>query len=135
MGQSYLNSSAKHTNPLIIVKFLVLAATMALSSAQLVTYPNGAVVPAETPEVAAARLAHAQGGGAIAYAAGYPYAAYHPYAYGVPGALVGHATGAVVPVDTAEVYAAKVAHAAAGGAIPPVGAYGAFYHPYHFAGL
>ena len=80
------------------------------------TYPNGAVVPADTPEVAAARAAHAQAGGAIAYAAGYPYAAY-PYAAYVPGALVGHANGAVVPVDTAEVYAAKVAHAAAGGAI------------------
>merc|ERR1712232_902379 len=78
--------------------------------------------------VAAARLAHAQAGGAIAYAAGYPYAV------GVPGALVGHANGAVVPVDTAEVYAAKVAHAAAGGAIRPVGAYAAYY-PYAFAGL
>merc|ERR1711971_483277 len=113
MGQSYLNSSAKHTNPLIIMKFLVLAATMALSSAQLVTYPNGAVVPAETPEVAAARLAHAQAGGAIAYAAGYPYAAYHPYAYGVPGALAGHANGAVVPVEPADVQAARAEHLAA----------------------
>merc|ERR1711997_1440677 len=133
MGQSYLNSSAKHTNPLIM-KFLVLAATIAVSSAQLVTYPNGAVVPADTPEVAAAKAAHLQAGGAIAYAAGYPYAAY-PYVAGYPGVLVGHANGAVVPVDTAEVYAAKVAHAAAGGAIHPVGAYAAYYHPYAFAGL
>merc|ERR1711994_1228391 len=108
-------------------KFLVLAATIAVSSAQLVTYPNGAVVPADTAEVAAAKLAHANAGGAIAYAA-------YPYAYGVPGALVGHANGAVVPVDTAEVYAAKVAHAAAGGAIHPVGAYAAYY-PYAYAGL
>merc|ERR1712001_354731 len=130
MGESYLNSSAKHTNPLIM-KFLVLAATIAVSSAQLVTYPNGAVVPADTAEVAAAKLAHLNAGGAIAYAAGFPYAAYHPYAY---GALVGHANGAVVPVDTAEVYAAKVAHAAAGGAIHPVGAYAAYY-PYAYAGL
>merc|ERR1712203_375594 len=110
----------------------VLAATIAVSSAQLVTYPNGAVVPADTPEVAAAKAAHLQAGGAIAYAAGYPYAAY-PFAAGYPGALVGHANGAVVPVDTAEVYAAKVAHAAAGGTIHPVGAYAAYYHPY--AGL
>jgi len=43
------------------------------------------------------------------------YAGLQPY--GVVGSLVGHANGAVVPVDTAEVHAAKVAHAAAGGAI------------------
>merc|ERR1712072_732277 len=114
---SHILTLAQNTPPLIM-KFLVLAAAIAVSSAQLVTYPNGAVVPAETPEVAAARLAHAQAGGAIAYAAGYPYAAYHPYAVGVPGALVGHANGAVVPVDTAEVYAAKVAHP--NGAVVPV---------------
>merc|ERR1712232_527991 len=76
--------------------------------------------------VAAARLAHAQAGGAIAYAAAYPYAV------GVPGALVAHPNGAVVPVDTAEVYAAKVAHAAAGGVVTPVGYYGL---PYAYAGL
>merc|ERR1711944_112822 len=120
MGESYLNSSAKHTA--LIMKFLVLAAVVAAGSAQtLVTYPNGAQVPADTPEVAAAKAAHAAAGGLIhpvAYA-GYPY----PYAYaaGYPGALVAHANGAVVPADTAEVYAAKVAHAAAGGAIHPYG--------------
>merc|ERR1712158_254050 len=129
---SHIRTLAQNT-PTLIMKFLVLAATIAVSSAQLVTYPNGAVVPADTPEVAAAKAAHLQAGGAIAYAAGYPYAAY-PYVAGYPGALVGHANGAVVPVDTAEVYAAKVAHAAAGGAIHPVGAYAAYYHPYH-AGL
>merc|ERR1712083_1242640 len=106
----------------LIMKFLVLAACVAVSSAQLITYPNGAQVPADTPEVAAAKLAHAAAGGLVhpvAYA-GYPY----PYAVGVPGALVAHANGAVVPADTAEVYAAKVAHAAAGGAIHPIGSYG-----------
>ena len=138
-GLLKLSESSHRLSDCIIPKLIfinrlqVLAATIAVSSAQLVTYPNGAVVPAETPEVAAARLAHAQAGGAIAYAAGYPYAAYHPYAVGVPGALVGHANGAVVPVDTAEVYAAKVDHAAAGGAIHPVGAYAAYW-PY-YAGL
>merc|ERR1712158_307662 len=118
---SHIRTLAQNT-PTLIMKFLVLAATIAVSSAQLVTYPNGAVVPADTPEVAAAKAAHLHAGGAIAYAAGYP------------GALVGHANGAVVPVDTAEVYAAKVAHAAAGGAIHPVGAYAAYY-PYAYAGL
>merc|ERR1712072_82182 len=127
---SHILTLAQNT-PTLIMKFLVLAATIAVSSAQLVTYPNGAVVPADTPEVAAAKVAHLHAGGAIAYAAGYPYAAYHPYAV---GALVGHANGAVVPVDTAEVYAANVAHAAAGGAIHPVGAYAAYY-PCAFAGL
>merc|ERR1711874_613687 len=64
--------------------------------------------------------------------AGYPYAAAYPYAVGVPGALVAHPNGAVVPADTAEVYAAKVAHAAAGGVVNPVGYYGL---PYAYAGL
>merc|ERR1711862_384563 len=41
------------------MKFLVLAAAFAVSSAQvLVTHPNGAVVPADTLEVQAARAAH-----------------------------------------------------------------------------
>merc|ERR1712226_750460 len=84
------------------MKFLVLSACVALSSAQLVAYPNGAVVPADTAEVHAAKVAHAAAGGAV-----YPYF----------GGLVGHANGAVVPVDTPEVHAAKVAHAAAGGAV------------------
>merc|ERR1711983_128801 len=91
------------------MKFLVLAAAFAVSSAQvLVTHPNGAVVPADTLEVQAARAAHL--GHAV-----YPYA-----------------IGAVVPADTPEVYAAKVAHAAAGGAVLPVGVVG---YPYAYAGL
>ena len=76
----------------------VLAAFVAVGSAQtLVTYPNGAVVPADTLEVQAAKAAHF--GAAV-----YPYA----YAYGHPTGLVGYTNGAVVPADTAEVYAAKV---------------------------
>merc|ERR1711862_374771 len=86
------------------MKFLVLAAAFAVSSAQvLVTHPNGAVVPADTLEVQAARAAHL--GHAV-----YPYAlGAYPY-----GGQVAYANGAVVPADTPEVYAAKVAHAAAG---------------------
>ena len=95
----------------------VLAACVALSSAQtLVTYPNGAVVPADTLEVQAARAAHLTGHVLpVAYA--------HPYPYAHHG-LVAHTNGAVVPADTPDVYAAKVAHAAAGGAVHPVGVYG-----------
>merc|ERR1711921_64647 len=96
-----LSSSTTHST-LFNMKFLVLAAWVAISSAVLVTYPNGAVVPAV------------------------------PYPYLGNPALVTHPNGAVVPVDTAEIYAAKVAHAAAGGVINPVGvsaAAGLVYHP------
>ena len=75
-------------------------------------------MPADTPEVAAARAAHL--GHAL------PYAVAYPYPYHATG-LVAHANGAVVPADTADVYAAKVAHAAAGGAVHPVGVYGIGY--------
>merc|ERR1711884_969996 len=101
MGQFSLNYSAKHPT-LVIMKFLVLAACVAMSSAQtLVTHPNGAVVPADTLEVAAARAAHL---GLVGYNV-------HPYAYAAyaPNGLVAHYNGAVVPADTPEVYAAKVA--------------------------
>merc|ERR1711872_1064694 len=77
---------------------------------QLVAHPNGAVVPADEPAVAAARASHfAAGGGRAApivaapayqgYAAGYGYAP----AYGYSGPLnlntqlVSHPNGAVVP--------------------------------------
>merc|ERR1712080_765946 len=80
----------------------VVSALVAVSSAQLVAYHNGAVVPADTPAVAAAKLAHANAGGVVnlegVYAHG--YAAGYPYGYaGYFGGLVGHANGAVVPVD------------------------------------
>eukprot|EP00091_Calanus_sinicus_P010109 TRINITY_DN234_c0_g1_i10.p2 TRINITY_DN234_c0_g1~~TRINITY_DN234_c0_g1_i10.p2 ORF type:complete len:150 (-),score=39.05 TRINITY_DN234_c0_g1_i10:147-596(-) len=110
------------------MKFLVLVSCIAACSAGLVTYPNGAVVPADTPEVALARAAHlGQLGHVIPVGyAGYPYAAY-PYAAGYPHGLVAHANGAVVPADEPAVYAAKVAHAAAGGVVNPVGVYGLAY--------
>lgn len=110
------------------MKFLVLSACVALSSAQLVAYPNGAVVPVDTPEVHAAKLAHFAAGGAVHPVHAYGYGAGYPYF----GGLVGHANGAVVPVDTPEVYAAKVAHAAAGGAVhaPEVAPYAYGYAGY-----
>merc|ERR1712156_715941 len=111
MGISHLN-----------MKFLVLAACVAVSSAALVTYPNGAVVPADTPEVAVAKAAHLGQLGhvlPVGYA-GYPY----PYAVGYPHGLVAHANGAIVPADEPAVYAAKVAHAGLvahpNGAVVPV---------------
>merc|ERR1712106_438741 len=108
------------------MNFLVLAACVAVSASALVTYPNGyaaplvgyangAVVPADTVEVAAAKAEFAAAGGVInapAYAAAYAYGAY-PYAYGafpygVP--LVAHPNGAVVPAEPIEVVEARAAH-------------------------
>merc|ERR1712130_266721 len=96
------------------MKFLVLAAAFAVSSAQvLVTHPNGAVVPADTLEVQAARAAHLGHavypyavypfGGQVAYANGavVPVGVHaYPYAY---AGLVAHPNGAVVPVEPADV--------------------------------
>merc|ERR1711937_638974 len=104
------------SHPSINMKFLVLTACVAISNAALVTFPNGAVEPADTPAVAAARAAHLGQLGHVL-----PYA-HHPYAAGYPHGLVAHANGAVVPADTPDVYAAKVAHAAAGLVVHPNGA-------------
>merc|ERR1711970_1624451 len=109
------------------MKFLVLAACVAVSSAQLVTYPNGAVVPADEPAVAAAKAAHLAAGGAVLPYAGLPYAGYpyagYPYAHAAypyhPAALVAHPNGAVVPVDEPAVAAAKAEHFAAHGGVAP----------------
>merc|ERR1712200_3507 len=122
------------------MKFLVLATCIAVSSAQLVSYPNGAVVPADEPAVAAVRASHLAAHGnilphaGIPYAAGYPYAAGHagqyaagyagyPYAAGyVNQPLVAHPNGAVVPADEPAVVAARADHLAAHGV-----AHGALY--------
>lgn len=74
----------------------------------LVAYPNGAVVPADTPDVAAAKADHFAAHGA-AYAAA-PVAPY--YAPGYAG-LVAHANGALVPEEPADVVAARAEHLAA----------------------
>merc|ERR1712029_691240 len=84
---SLVSHTSRHTY--INMKFLVLAACVAVSSASLVTHPNGAVVPADEPAVAHARAAHLATKGAVygypyAYAGAYPYAyaGAYPYAYG-----------------------------------------------------
>merc|ERR1712029_375019 len=63
-------------------------------------------VPADTPEVYAAKVAHAAAGGAVlpVGVVGYPYA----YA-----GLVAHPNGAVVPVEPADVVQARADHLAA----------------------
>merc|ERR1712002_551168 len=92
---------------------------------QLVGHPNGAVVPADEPAVAAAHANHfAAGGGQAApivaaqgYAAGYGYAPAYGYAgpLNLNTQLVAHPNGAVVPADEPAVAAARANHFAAGG--------------------
>merc|ERR1712020_754055 len=132
------------------MKFLVLFACVAVASAQLVTYPNGAVAPAKTPEVLAAEHAHfaAKGLPLAGYYGGLYGGAYNGLWNGYAGAyngwagyryapaLVGHPNGAVVPAEPADVVAARAEHLAAHGA--PVVAPAATVAPYYapgFAGL
>merc|ERR1712079_885102 len=132
-----MGSLSEHQrNQLFNMKFLVLFAVVACASATtLVTYPNGAVAPAKTPEVVAAEAAHFAAKGEYApyayangYYGGYPYAhgawaghyGYAGYPYAYPAAqsfygLVAPPNGAVVPVDAPDVAAAKAAHFAAHG--------------------
>merc|ERR1711913_247906 len=79
----------------------------------LVAHPNGAVVPADEPAVAAARADHFAAGGGLAGGL-YAGAAVGPYGYGA--GLVAHPNGAVVPVDEPAVQAARADHFAAKGA-------------------
>ncbi|CAB4064124.1 unnamed protein product [Lepeophtheirus salmonis] len=116
------------------MKFLVLSTLLAVASASyLVSHPNGAVVPADTPAIAHAKAQHfaAKGhahGGAYAHGPVHGHAHHaaphgHGYAHGAaayPAAgytpLVSHPNGAITPADTPDVAAAKAAHVAAGGA-------------------
>merc|ERR1711939_979066 len=108
-----LSSSALH--PTTNMKFLVLAACVAVSSAQgfygLQSHPNGAVTPVDEPAVAAARADHlatkfgaglGYAGYAPGYAAGYGYAGYGAgYGYaglGYAGYGAGYGYAAAAPV-------------------------------------
>merc|ERR1712098_980134 len=71
----------------------------------LVAHLNGAVVPADTPDVAKAKADFAAGGVVAAPAAYATYAGWWPY-----GGLVAHPNGAVVPAEPADVVAARAAH-------------------------
>merc|ERR1712029_642110 len=117
------------------MKFLVLFACVAAASANLVTYPNGAVAPAKTPEVQAAEAAHfaAKGAHAYAYAPGFYgynglyngyYNGYYNGVYGAyhHGGLVAYANGAVAPVDTPVAHAAGYPYGVAGLVAHPNGA-------------
>merc|ERR1712142_542992 len=92
---AFLSFSALHLT--INMKFLVLAACVAVSSAQgffgLQSHPNGAVTPVDEPAVAAARADHL----ATKFGAGLGYAAYAPgyagYGYGAGLGYAGYAGG------------------------------------------
>merc|ERR1712083_475690 len=89
MGSYFLSSSALH--PITNMKFLVLTACVAVSSAQgfygLQSHPNGAVTPIDEPAVAAARADHL----ATKFGAGLGYAGYAPgYAGYAPGYAAGY---------------------------------------------
>jgi len=91
---AFLSFSALHLT--INMKFLVLAACVAVSSAQgfygLQSHPNGAVTPIDEPAVAAARADHL----ATKFGAGLGYAGYAPgYAagYGYAGYAAGYGAG------------------------------------------
>merc|ERR1712038_259323 len=112
MGSYFLSSSALH--PTTNMKFLVLAACVAVSSAQgfygLQSHPNGAVTPVDEPAVAAARADHlatkfgaglGYAGYAPGYAAGYGYAGLGyaaPVATGYAGYGAGYGYAAAAPV-------------------------------------
>ena len=101
----------------------------------LVAHPNGAVVPADEPAVAAARADHLAAGGAVHAAAYLAHAPAHVAHAAVPAVagpvaaagyagplnlnvhLVGHPNGAVVPADEPAVVAARAEHFAAGGGL------------------
>merc|ERR1712117_813986 len=137
MGSYFLSSSALH--PTTNMKFLVLAACVAVSSAQgfygLQSHPNGAVTPIDEPAVAAARADHlatkfgaglGYAGYAPGYAAGYGYAGYGA-GYGYAG--LGYAAAAPVVTGYAGYgagygYAAPAVTGYAGYAPAYAGAYG-----------
>merc|ERR1711962_790693 len=84
----------------------------------MVTLANGAVVPADTPAIAAAKAAFRAAGGEI-----------NPAAVGQVGAaaaglLVTLSNGAVVPADTPAIAAAKAAFRKAGGVTDPAASVG-----------
>jgi len=91
----------------------------------IVSHANGAITPADTPEVQAAKASHTmkvqaaksafqQAGGNLIPSAPmapvtYAQAPSAPISQGPP-AIVSHANGAITPADTPEVQAAKASH-------------------------
>merc|ERR1712119_257692 len=138
MGSYFLSSSALH--PTTNMKFLVLAACVAVSSAQgfygMQSHPNGAVTPIDEPAVAAARADHL----ATKFGAGLGYAASAPgYAAGYGYAGLGYSAAAplvaAAPVATGYAgYGAGYGYAAAPVATGYAGYAPAYAGAYGYAG-
>jgi len=75
----------------------------------LISHPNGAVVPVDEPAVVAARNAHLMAKGVVGGLYGTSPAVLDG-GYASSYGLIAHPNGAVVPVDTAAVRAARVEH-------------------------
>jgi len=142
-----LSSSALH--PTTNMKFLVLAACVAVSSAQgfygLQSHPNGAVTPIDEPAVAAARADHlatkfgaglGYAGYAPGYAAGYGYAGYGAgYGYAGLGYAAAAPLVAAAPLATGYAgYGAGYGYAAAHVATGYAGYAPAYAGAYGYAG-
>merc|ERR1711970_633314 len=138
MGSYFLSSSALH--PTTNMKFLVLAACVAVSSAQgfygLQSHLNGAVTPIDEPAVAAARADHL----ATKFGPGLGYAGYAPgYAAGYGYAGLGYAAAAplvaAAPLATGYAgYGAGYGYAAAPVATGYAGYAPAYAGAYGYAG-
>ena len=85
-----------------IVYALSPAGRVAAAPPATVHHANGAIVPADTPQVKAAKAAFRQAGGVVS-------AATSGMSQGPP-AIVSYANGAKTPADTPEVQAAKTSH-------------------------
>merc|ERR1719173_105266 len=103
----------------------------------MVTHPNGAVVPEDTPAIASAKASFHQAGSNIKpakatfhHAGGNVFPAHSKKVYSgpmaVPGPMVTHSNGAVVPKDTPAIATAKANFHQAGGNIKPAKA--TFHH-------
>merc|ERR1712198_750895 len=123
MGQFLVDFSITNMKFLIVVGCLSVCASAAPFYG-LVAHPNGAVVPADEPAVAAARAEHLSAKGVVAHAAyAAPAVAAAPVAHAAYAAvpavpavapahygLVAHPNGAVVPADEPAVVEARAAH-------------------------
>merc|ERR1711875_139336 len=125
MGSYFLSSSALH--PTTNMKFLVLAACVAVSSGQgfygLQSHPNGAETPVEEPAGAAARADHL----ATKFGAGLGYAGYAP---GYAGYAPGYAAAGYGYAGYAAGYGAGYGYAA-----PVATGYAGYGAGYGYAGL
>merc|ERR1719204_1666979 len=110
------------------MKFLIVVGCLSVCASAapfygLVAHPNGAVVPADEPAVAAARAEHLSAKGVVALAAYAAPAVAAPVAHAAYAAvpavpavapahygLVAHPNGAVVPADEPAVVEARAAH-------------------------